>query len=41
MVLDLGSLGNALVFKGDGTTIDLTRDLGAAIQRLDAYNPTK
>lgn len=39
--VDCGSLGKALIQKSDGTTLYLTRDICAAIDRIKKYNPHK
>ncbi|CAD26360.1 ARGINYL tRNA SYNTHETASE [Encephalitozoon cuniculi GB-M1] len=40
-VFDLGKAGKVLVMKNDGTTLYITRDIAAAIERLEEYSPEK
>lgn len=40
-VIDCGEYGKALVQKSDGTTIYLTRDICAAVDRIKTYNAKK
>lgn len=40
-VINLGDLGNLIVMKKDGTTLYQTRDIAAAIDRIERYNPEK
>lgn len=39
--IDCGSLGKGLIMKNDGTTLYLTRDICAAIDRINTYHPSK
>lgn len=40
-VFDLGPLGNALAIKNDGTTLYMTRDIAAGLDRVERYSPEK
>ncbi|ADM11984.1 arginyl-tRNA synthetase [Encephalitozoon intestinalis ATCC 50506] len=40
-VFDLGKNRKVLVMKNDGTTLYITRDIAAAIERLEKYSPEK
>ncbi|AFN83470.1 arginyl-tRNA synthetase [Encephalitozoon romaleae SJ-2008] len=40
-VFDLGKRGKVLVMKNDGTTLYITRDIAAAIERVEDYSPEK
>lgn len=40
-IIECGALGNALIQKADGTTLYLTRDICAAKDRVEKYNPHK
>lgn len=40
-VIDLGDLGKFMVIKRDGTTLYQTRDIAAAFDRVEKYNPEK
>ncbi|KAG5860478.1 arginyl-tRNA synthetase [Encephalitozoon hellem] len=40
-VFDLGKKGKVLVMKNDGTTLYITRDIAAAIERIEEYSPEK
>lgn len=40
-VFDLGTLGKALVIKNDGTTLYMTRDIAAAVERVQKYTPER
>lgn len=40
-VFDLGKSGKVLAMKKDGTTLYITRDIAAAIERVEKYSPEK